>query len=113
MHIVKNAQKQKCAHAETATVYEYNIDDGDLGGATATINGRYPAQGFSVNRKVKQLVYVISGHGEVVTEQGCQALNEGDMIFLAANEKFAWHGYMTLFLANAPKFDPQQYQAVA
>jgi mannose-6-phosphate isomerase-like protein (cupin superfamily) len=110
MIIVKDSEKKKHEHSSTVIVCEYEPSDPELGGATATIRGRYPERGFVVNLEVKQLAYVISGAGEVLFQEGTRALAQGDMVFIAANEKFAWNGDMELFLANAPRFEPKQYR---
>ena len=110
MIVVKDAEKQKFTPAKSACVFEYDTKDQDLGGATAIIKGRYPDFAFVVNQKVKQLVYVISGSGGILTPDGIHVLNKGDMVFIDKGEKFAWDGTMELFIANAPRFDPKQYK---
>jgi ethanolamine utilization protein EutQ (cupin superfamily) len=108
--VVKDSEKKKHNPSESVCVYEYDTADTDLGGAVATIKGRYPKLGFVVNLKVKQLAYVLSGKGEIITPEGIRILAAGDIVFISANEKFAWNGTMNLFLANAPRFDPEQYK---
>lgn len=110
MIVVKNAQKKKFKPNKTTCVFEFDLKDKDLGGATALIKGRYPDFAFVVNQKVKQLVYVISGSGGILTPDGIHVLNKGDMVFIDKGEKFAWDGSMELFIANAPRFNSAQYK---
>ena len=110
MKIVKDSEKSTHQAGEFAVVCEYETDDPALGGATALIRGRYPPQGYVVNTKVKQLVYVLSGSGEIITGDKKHEISAGDIIFIDSNEKFAWNGHLSLFLANTPRFDPAQYR---
>ncbi|MFA5040702.1 MAG: hypothetical protein WC464_03610 [Bdellovibrionales bacterium] len=112
MIVVKDSEKQIHVLSETASVQEYNTTDPALGGAVASVEGRYPKKGFVVNLEVKQLAYVISGMGKIVTPEGVHELAAGDMVFVAANEKYAWEGNLELFIANAPRFDSKQYREV-
>ena len=113
MQVVKNSQKKAHKSGGSAIVYEYETADPSLGGATASIEGRYPAHGYVVNLEVKQLVYVLSGSGDILTEGRKHEITAGDVIFIDRGEKFAWNGGMSLFLANAPRFDPAQYRETA
>ncbi|MDD3371806.1 MAG: cupin domain-containing protein, partial [Alphaproteobacteria bacterium] len=106
------AQKRAHRACESVCVYEYEMADPALGGATATIEGRYPQRGFAVNLEVRQLCFVLAGEGEIVFPEGKTSLAKGDMVLIGEGEKFAWNGKMELFLANAPRFDPAQYRLV-
>jgi mannose-6-phosphate isomerase-like protein (cupin superfamily) len=83
--------------------------DGFISGAVAEIKGRYPAHGFVINKKIKELVYVLSGKGQIILSQGETEISVGDVIFVDHMEKFAWNGDMVLFMATAPSFDPKQH----
>lgn len=108
MQIVKHTETRKVALATSVTVWEYDTDDESISGAVAQINGRYPRVGFAVNG-FKELVFVISGNGFVVTPKERKEIDVGDEILLDKNEKYAWEGKMTLFMATTPKFDPKQH----
>ncbi len=43
-------------------------------------------------------------------KDGAEKIDAGDVILIAPHEKFAWIGHMDVFIANAPRFDPAQYQ---
>ncbi len=111
MIVVKEGERQEHG-TETVSVYEYDTKDAGLGGAVAEIRGRYPAKGFVVNTAVKQLAFVISGDGEIISQEGVRRLSKGDVVFIGVNEKYAWDGKMELFIANAPRFDVGQYREV-
>ena len=109
MQIVKHTGIRKVTPAEGATVWEYDTKDESISGAVAQINGRYPQKGFAVNG-FKELIFVISGNGFVVTPREQKEIDLGDEILLDTNEKYAWEGNMTLFMATTPKFDPKQHK---
>ena len=108
MQIVKYTEIRKMA--SSATVWEYDTKDAKISGAVAQINGRYPEKGFAVNEKSKELVFVLSGNGKVITPKGGNDIDLGDEILLDTNEKYAWEGNMTIFMATTPAFDPKQHK---
>ncbi len=110
MKIVKSIEIRKIELAPSATVWEYDTKDGKISGAVAHINGRYPLTGFVLNEKSKELVFVLSGSGKVVTPKQEKDIDVGDEILLDANEQYAWDGNMTLFMATTPAFDPKQHR---
>ena len=112
MQIVRESEKRTVALDERVRVYEYDMDDPDLCGATARITGRYPARGYVVNRKCKELVYVLEGRGRLIRPDGETAFAKGDAILVDIDEKYALDGEMTLFMATSPTFDPAQHEEV-
>ena len=111
MQIIKHNQTNKVSPAAGTTIWEYPTTDKMISGAVAKISGRYPLVGFAING-FKELVFVISGNGFVVTPKGRKEIDVGDEILLDTNEKYAWEGNMTLFMATTPKFDPKKHKIV-
>ena len=109
MQIVKYKQIRKVTPTLTTTIWEYDTTDPSISGAVAQINGRYPESGFAVNG-FKELVFVISGNGFIVTPKERKEIDLGDEILIDQNEKYSWEGNMTLFMATTPKFDPKQHK---
>ncbi len=112
MEIVKQAQARTAAPSSKTIIHEYDTQDGAISGATAEIGERYPPRGFALNQKIKELVYVISGEGVLLTPDGETKISTGDVVLLDQMEKFAWDGKMVLFMATTPRFDPSQYAMV-
>jgi mannose-6-phosphate isomerase-like protein (cupin superfamily) len=110
MQILKEKEKKTISPAASVTVHEYDTADTAISGVIAEIRGRYPEKGYAVNRRVKELVYVLSGHGKILTPEGEKEIAVGDVILIAPSEKFAWLGDMKIHIATAPKFDPAQYE---
>lgn len=109
MELIREEEARAFAHEPAATVRDYNTIDPEISGATATIKGRYPAEGFVMNMKVKEMAFVMAGTGTLHLPDKDVPLNVGDLVLLHPHEAFAWSGQMTLFIATTPRFDPAQY----
>lgn len=112
MTIIQSSKTKKIQASPTTTIWEFMMKEKAISGAIAEIKDRYPEKGFAVNKVSKELAFVISGNGYVITSEIKQPINVGDLIFLDKGESFAWEakGALTLFMANTPKFDPEQHQ---
>lgn len=110
MQIVKYTEINKVSPAESTVIWEYPTKDDVISGAVAQINGRYPEKGFALNEKSKELVFVLTGNGKILTPSGGKDIDIGDEILLDANETYAWEGNMTLFMATTPAFNPKQHK---
>ncbi len=97
---------------QSTTIKEFSTDNPHLSGATANINGRYPENGFAQNEICKEMVYILSGNGKIITESGTGAFETGDGIYIDAKEKYYWEGNFTMFMATAPKFSADQHKIV-
>lgn len=112
MQIIKESEKRTLTPTPSVAIHEYDTHDAFVSGATAEIKGRYPETGFVVNRKIKELAFVLSGSGAILTPQGETPLAAGDLLFIDHGEVYAWQGDLHLFMATAPTFDPAQYEEV-
>ena len=90
----------------------YDGTGDDIDGAMITIDGRYPDSGFLVNETCKELVYVTSGDGRLLSRGGALTFSAGDVIFIDNGEEFAWEGTFVGFFATTPRFDPKQHKEV-
>ncbi len=88
------------------------MEEKNISGAVAEIHGRYPEKGFAVNETCKELVFIINGTGNIVTEKDNKSFVLGDTIFVDRGEKFYWQGDFTMFMATTPKFSPDQHKVV-
>lgn len=84
----------------------------DIDGAMITVDGRYPDNGFLINETCKELVYITSGEGRLLSRQGAQSFTAGDVIYIDNREEFAWDGTFVGFFATTPRFDPLQHKEV-
>jgi len=112
MKIFRKNQAQRFQNGAHCVAFEYPTEDKDINGAAIEISGRYPEKGRAVNRKCKELAFVIKGNGKVVIDGNEQLIEEGDLISIEAGEKFFWDGEMRLFMPCAPAWYPEQYEMV-
>lgn len=90
----------------------YPAGSADIDGAVITVSGRYPSEGFLTNDICKELVYIVSGTGILLSPSETVRFNEGDVVFIDKNETFAWDGSFVGFFATTPRFDPGQHREV-
>jgi hypothetical protein len=109
MQIVKSNTIHQIKEDKSTIIWEYPTDDKDINGAVANINGRNPEKGFFINA-FKELVFVLSGTGFIVSPTIRKEIDVGDEILLDADDKYAWEGTLTLFMATTPKFDPKKHK---
>lgn len=111
MNIISSSETNKMKTSPSTTIWEFVMEEKTISGAIAEIKDRYPEKGFAVNKVSKELAFVLSGEGNVVTPTLNRAIKVGDLIFLDKEESFAWEakGALTLFMATTPKFDPKQH----
>jgi mannose-6-phosphate isomerase-like protein (cupin superfamily) len=111
MKIVRSGEAQKFENAASCTAFEYDTHDTDINIARVEIRGRYPLSGSAMNTLVKELVYIEEGSGKVVINSVESAIEKGDVILIEKGERVFWDGTMTLIIACAPAWSPQQYEA--
>lgn len=109
MILIASSQTKKVQTSPATAIWEFPMDERAVSGAVAEIKGRYPEKGFAINEVCKELAFVVSGGGHVVTPSEKQPIHVGDLIFLNKGESFAWEGNLTLFMATTPKFDSKQH----
>ncbi len=112
MKKVASAEAEKFQHGETCLVSEYRFEDDRIDAALAAINGRYPDEGWVRNRVSSETAYVVSGSGKLITEDGEESLDPGDVVLIEPGEKFYWEGNMSLFLTCAPAWKYGQYEHI-
>ena len=112
MKLVRKARRKAFKVGANCIVYEYRMADKDINGALAKLYGRHPVKGYVVNKKCKELVYVIKGKGKIVFEDKEVKLAEGDVALIGAGEKYYWNGNMLIFIPCTPAWYPKQHVMV-
>lgn len=110
MNIIQSSETKKIQASLTTAIWEFEMEEKSIGGAIAEIKDRYPEKGFAINKIDKELAFVISGSGHIVSPNQKRPIRVGDLIFLDKEELFAWEGALTLFVATTPIFDPKQHR---
>ena len=92
---------------------EYPLDDADINAVAIKINGRYPNKGRTVNKVCKELVYVLSGTGQVAVEGEVINLKKGSVVLIEPGERFYWEGNsLEMFMPCTPAWYPEQHKRV-
>ncbi len=99
-------------NGETCTVFEYPFGEESIDAAVAKINGRYPDEGWVVNRISQEIAFVIKGQGRLVCGDNEETLAAGDVVLIDLGEKFYWEGEMEVFIACTPAWKYAQYEHI-
>lgn len=112
MQVVKQKQTHWVDPAPTTTVEEYRMSANRISGATAIISGRYPENGYAVNKTCHEIAMVLSGSGIIGSPKKKHHLVIGDCILIKPGEKYYWNGHMAIFMVCAPKWTASQHAIV-
>ena len=112
MKIIKNLQAQLFKNSEKCTLYEFDFEDRDMDCGKAIISGRYPDNGYCVNTKCKELIFIIEGNGFLQIEDKRIDFEKNDCILINKNEKFYWNANCTAVIICNPPFNKEQYKFV-
>lgn len=99
-------------NSDNCIVAEYPLMDTDIDIATAVINGRYPAQGYCINTSVKEMIYVLNGHGKICKENEFIEFKTGDAILIDKNEKYYWDANCKIVMSCSPAWYEEQHLIV-
>jgi len=112
MKLIKQEETERFQNGETCRVSEYPLSEESIDAAVARIDGRYPDEGWALNRVSKEVAFVIRGQGKLVCEESEEMLAAGDVVLIDSGEKFYWEGEMEIFITCAPAWKYAQYEHV-
>jgi mannose-6-phosphate isomerase-like protein (cupin superfamily) len=114
MKYVPKSQAKIFTNSGKVDVLEYGMDDPDIDGALATVNDKYPDQGFVVNEECKELLYVISGSGTLITKTSSAQISPGDAALINKGELFRYENCdnLHLLIACAPAWRAEQHKEI-
>lgn len=98
-------------NSETCEGVAFNSTEVSHDIASITIDGRYPENGWAMNERSDEIIYVASGRGKLIRkDEAVQELQQGNGAFVEAGTWFAWEGHMTIVMSCNPAFNPDQYK---
>lgn len=113
MNFIKCNKAEKGQNSDSCKTTEYDFKDSDMDLGIATITGRYPEEGYCMNLKCKELVYVIEGEGSLYFEDKNINFSKGDAILIEPNEKYYWKSnYCILTMTCTPPWSKEQYELI-
>lgn len=110
--LVKKADRLKFETGRQCIVYEYPIPDKSINIALVEVLGRYPENGRVINEKVKELIFVETGNGELVVDDKTYKLESEDSVLILPGQKYYWKGNLKLVTACSPAWYPEQHKTV-
>ncbi len=110
MKLVKLEQAKEFLNSDKCKGIEYPLDDKDINFSIATINGRYPDNGYCVNEECKELIYVIDGNGSLNKKDDKIEFNKGDVVLIDKGEIFYWDAQCTIAMPCTPAWYPEQHK---
>ena len=113
MKVIKYDNAEKGQNSEECKTIEYDFKESDMDLGVATIKGRYPNEGYCMNLKCKELVYVINGEGFLFMEDKNISFSKGDAILLEPKEKYYWKSdYCEIAMICTPPWNKEQYELI-
>ncbi|MDD2181416.1 MAG: AraC family ligand binding domain-containing protein [Bacilli bacterium] len=112
MKIVKREAASVHKNTENSISIEYDTKDNDINIAFVEISGRYPDNGKIINRKCKELIYVIDGTGTIFVENERFDIKKEDVILIEPNEKYYFEGTLKMLPACYPAWTIEQVEFI-
>lgn len=113
MKIIKYDEAERGANSDKCKTLEYSFGDTDIDIGVAIITGRYPEEGYCMNTKCKELIYVIDGEGELNFENKAIKFSKDDAILIDKNKKYYWNtDYCKVSMTCTPAWTPEQHKLV-
>lgn len=113
MKVIKNSEAEKGKNSDKCKTLEYSFKDKDIDLGIATINGRYPDEGYGMNLISKELIYVIEGSGTLNFENKKIEFSQGDSILIEPNEKYYYDTkYCKISMSCTPAWSADQHKLV-
>src|SRR5687768_4211182 len=112
MEIVIKKQSIQHKNSDTCIAHEYPSNEKDINGAVVEVKGRYPLTGRVVNKKCKELIYILRGSGTIVVDGKKISFKVGDILIISPGEKYYWDAHSTMFVASTPAWYLAQHQSV-
>ena len=113
MEVIKKEESEFHRNSKACTTKEYSFNDKDIDLGIATIKGRYPENGFCMNKISKELVYIDEGSGKLIFENKEIIFKKGDSVLIDKNEKYFWEtDKCKVLLISTPAWSIDQYEIV-
>lgn len=102
---ISRSQSIKIVPTKSTIIYEYpgNSQAGSM--AIAEIKGRYPNQGFVLNKECSEFAYILEGNGYLLTYNKKIVCKPGDLLIISSKEPFAWQGNLKILIFCTPPYD--------
>lgn len=103
MAIYKKFSEVRVYRGKTHISYEYDFDNKDINYALVKIKGRYPTEGYLINKISTECNQILKGKAIVWVDGKIYHVKKNDVIIITPSEKYYWKGNV---LVNAPCSPP-------
>ncbi len=111
--LIKKDQAKTIKISENMSITEYDMNTKDIGITVAKINGRYPEEGFALNKECQEIYYVLRGTGEVFIDNQSFKIEEGDTILINKNKKYYLIGNsLKIVCPTVPAWTEKQHETI-
>lgn len=112
MKVIKYSETEKYSMTKFCKAIDYLSYDKDINGAIIILNGRYPTDGLTLNKKSKELVYIMEGIVILTSEGKSVKLEKGDQVIINPGEKYCWKGDCKMLVVNTPAWSSEQTENI-
>jgi mannose-6-phosphate isomerase-like protein (cupin superfamily) len=107
--IVKKSNRKKYLNSLKCTSYEYDHKDKDINISLAILDGRYPDEGYVMNKVCKEIVYIVGGKGRMEIDGKGFPVAPGDSIFIKPGQKYYYDGKLEMVATCHPTWYAEQH----
>ena len=99
---------------EGCVTYEYPLGLKNIDACFAKIVGRSPHAGFEYNTECHEVVFIISGGGELVTARETIKFCKGDVLVIEPMEKYFWGAACDceMFISCNPPWEAEKHKYI-
>lgn len=100
------------SNSDSCIVNEYPLEENDLDIVVATITGRYPDNGYALNKVSKEIIYVLEGTGIVHFKDKKIKYNAGDVILINKEAYYYETKYSKVTISCSPAWNNKDYENI-
>ncbi len=112
MQLIKEENAYKGQNSDNCTYAEYDFQDKDIDISTAVIKGRYPDNGYCVNEKCKEMIFILEGEGTLCKTDEIISFKKGDAILINKNEPYYWQANCKVSMTCTPAWTEEQHKLI-
>jgi mannose-6-phosphate isomerase-like protein (cupin superfamily) len=108
--LVKKSESTQIKELSVSQFHEYDLPFNHVAVGVSEIHGRYPEQGYEVDKEVEQVWYIEKGRGTIWLTNTEYSLEAGDMMLVPKGEKYWIEGNnLKLIVSSSPPWFSAQH----
>ncbi len=112
VEIIKLEDTNKVMNSEKCVIYEYLFGSEKTSLALVEIDGKYPDDGFAINKVFEEIILVLNGKGKIIIENKKYELKKNHAVLLKPNKKYRYEGNLKLATFTSPAFKMENHEVV-